>query len=81
MVFFFTALLFAVFFGELNLRWAVQQPLFRIRDISVFCAVIEMIGTSIGRYHYMLISFILLTAVILLPGNDRAGAFERGDRQ
>jgi hypothetical protein len=26
------------------------------------------IGTSIGRYHYMLIPFVLLSAAILLPG-------------
>ena len=30
----------------------------------------HMIGTSIGRYHYMLIPFILLAAAVTLPGRS-----------
>lgn len=49
--------------------------------VILLTTVWHMIGTSIGRYHYMLIPFILLTAAILLPGSDKAIACERGDRQ
>ena len=45
--------------------------------VILLTTVWHMIGTSIGRYHYMLIPFILLTAGILLPGSDKANACER----
>lgn len=35
------------------------------------------IGTSIGRYHYMLIPFVLLMAAMLLPGKGRKPVPER----
>ena len=37
----------------------------------------HMAGTSIGRYHYMLIPFVLITAAMLLPG--RGDGKERRD--
>ena len=35
------------------------------------------IGTSIGRYHYMLIPFVLLTTAMLLPGKEKRLVPER----
>ena len=35
------------------------------------------IGTSIGRYHYMLIPFVLLLTAMLLPGKGRKPVPER----
>ena len=35
------------------------------------------IGTSIGRYHYMLIPFVLLLAAMLLPGKEKQPVPER----
>ncbi len=37
----------------------------------------HMAGTSIGRYHYMLIPFILLPAAMLLPGKKKQPVPER----
>ena len=37
----------------------------------------HMAGTSIGRYHYMLIPFALLTAALLLPGKGKQPVPER----
>ena len=37
----------------------------------------HMAGTSIGRYHYMLIPFVLLLAAMLLPGKEKKPVPER----
>ena len=37
----------------------------------------HMAGTSIGRYHYMLIPFVLLAAALLLPGKGKQPVPER----
>ena len=45
-------------------RRAAAMPLI----IILLTVMWHEIGTSIGRYHYMLIPFVLLSAAILLPG-------------
>ena len=38
------------------------------------------IGTSIGRYHYMLIPFLLLLTMIILPGREELNRLKGGPR-
>lgn len=50
--------------SEKQARRAAALPLI----IILLTVLWHGIGTSIGRYHYMLIPFVLLAATILLPG-------------
>ena len=55
------------------------------RDGGLLCLPVILLttawheaGTSIGRYHYMLIPFVLLLTALLLPGNDESGIPGKG---
>ena len=60
------------------LLYRLRRPLRKERrDLYGFCLTVILLtaawhqaGTSIGRYHYMLIPFALLTACLALPGAE-----------
>ena len=77
------AVCMAVFIGSLLYRFRKPPAHPAGNAAGLLLAVILLttgwhcVGTSIGRYHYMLIPFVLLLAAMLLPGKEKQPVPER----